>query len=125
VGIVGEVINQWNGNTMICHTLIFSFGENRTPAQRDEFLATVREICLESGLTSQVETRVHQPLPNDSYAQTFVSSAIVELFCDDLATVEKLSGYNKLVTFEHDQQEKPYSVVWINHEPITPAAAAI
>jgi len=108
---------------MICHTLIFSFGEGRTAAERDEFLATVREICLGSGLTSQVETRVHQPLPNDSYAQTFVSSAIVQLFCDDLETVEKLSGYDKLVTFEREQQQKPYSVVWINHEPITPAAA--
>lgn len=108
---------------MICHTLVFSFGEDRTTAERDAFLAEVRDICLGSGLTSQVETRPHLPLPNDSYAQTFVSSAIVQLFCADLATVEKLSGYGKLVKFEHDQQQKPYSVVWINHEPITATAA--
>ena len=106
---------------MICHTLVFSFGPDRTAAERDAFLDEVRAICLESGLTSQVETRPHLPLPNDSYAQTFVSSAIVQLFCQDLATVEKLSGYDKLVKFEHDQQQKPYRVVWINHEPVTPA----
>jgi hypothetical protein len=109
---------------MICHTLVFSFGEDRTAAERDAFLAEVREICLESGMTSQVESRPHLPLPNDSYAQTFVSSAIVQIFCEDLGTVEKLSGYDKLLKFEHDQQQKPYSVVWINHEPITPATAA-
>lgn len=108
---------------MICHTLVFSFGEDRTTAERDAFLAEVREICLESGMTSQVETRPHLPLPNDSYAQTFVSSAIVQMFCEDLGTVERLSGYDKLVKFEHDQQQKPYRVVWINHEPITPVAA--
>jgi hypothetical protein len=109
---------------MICHTLIFSFGEDRTAADRDEFLATVRKICLDSGMASQVETRAHLPLPNDAYAQTFVSSAIVQLFCDDLATVERLSGHDTLVKFEHDQQRKPYSVVWINHEPITPTTPA-
>ena len=107
---------------MICHTLIFSFGEDRTAAERDEFLTAVTDICLGSGMARQVETRVPLPLANDSYAQTFVSSAIVQLFSDDLDTIEKLSGYDKLVKFEHDQQRKPYSVVWINHEPITPAA---
>jgi hypothetical protein len=109
---------------MICHTLVFSFGEDRTTAECDAFLAQVREICLESGMTSQVEARLHLPLPNDSYAQTFVSSAIVQIFCEDLDTVQRLSGYDTLVKFEHDQQRKPYSVVWINHDPITPVAAA-
>ena len=70
--------------SMICHTLVFSFGEDRTTAECDAFLAEVREICLESGMTSQVEARRHLPLPNDSYAQTFVSSAIVQIFCEDL-----------------------------------------
>ena len=53
-----------------------------------------------------------------------MSSAIVQIFCEDLDTVQRLSGYDALVKFEHDQQQKPYSVVWINHEPITLAAAA-
>jgi hypothetical protein len=53
-------------------------------------------------MTSQVETRLHLPLPNDSCAQTLVSSAIVQLFCEDLDTVGKLSGYGKLVKFEQD-----------------------
>jgi hypothetical protein len=109
---------------MICHTLIFSFGEDRTSAERDEFLAIVRKICLDSGMANQVEPRAHLPLPNDAYAQTFVSSAIVQLFCDDLATVERLSGHDTLVKFEHDQQQKPYRVVWINHDLIIPATAA-
>ena len=35
-------------------------------------------------MTSQVEARPHLPLPYDAYAQTFVSSAIVQIFCEDL-----------------------------------------
>jgi hypothetical protein len=53
---------------MICHTLIFSFGEGRTAAERDEFLTGVTDICLGSGIARQVETRAHLPLANDSYA---------------------------------------------------------
>lgn len=51
---------------MIVHTLIFSFGEGRTQAEQDKFLATVADISLESGLCIRVETRRHLPLPNDA-----------------------------------------------------------
>ena len=54
---------------MIVHTLIFSFGEGRTQAEQDKFLATVTDISLKSGLCTRVETRKHLPLPNDAYAQ--------------------------------------------------------
>jgi hypothetical protein len=33
---------------MILHTLAFSFGDRRTPEERDEFLAQIKEICLGS-----------------------------------------------------------------------------
>jgi hypothetical protein len=66
----------------ICHTLVLSFGEDRTAAEREGFLAEVREICLGSDVTSQVETRPRLSLPNDSYAQMFVSSGTVQLFCE-------------------------------------------
>ena len=29
---------------MILHTLVFSFGDRRTPEERDEFLAQIKEI---------------------------------------------------------------------------------
>ena len=92
---------------MNCHTPVFSFSEDRTTAERDAFLSEVRNICLDSDLTSQVETRPHLPLPNDAYAQASRTSAIVQIFCQDLDTVEKMSGYDKLVKFQHDQQQKP------------------
>ena len=104
---------------MILHTLVFSFGDRRTPEERDEFLAQIKEICLGSGLTQHVATRVHKPAIEDRYAPVFVSSAITQLLCENMETLGQLSAYEPLVTFEQEQQKlKPYGVVWVNSDPL-------
>ena len=104
---------------MILHTLVFSFGDDRTPGERDEFLARIKEICLGSGLTQHVGTGVHKPAAEDQYAPVFVSSAIAQLLCDDMETLGQLSAYEPLTTFEQEQQKlKPYRVVWVNSDPL-------
>ena len=110
---------------MIVHTLIFSFGEGRTQAEQDKFLATVADISLKSGLCTRVEIRRHLPLPNDTYAPVFVASAVAQLFCPSLEAVEELSGADALVSFERsEQQRSPYGVVWANTDLFTPIADA-
>ena len=110
---------------MIVHTLIFSFGEGRTEAEQDKFLATVADISLKSGLCTRVEIRRHLPLPNDTYAPVFVASAVAQLFCPSLEAVQELSGADALVSFErNEQQRSPYGVVWANTDPFTPIADA-
>ena len=79
---------------MILHTLVFSFGDRRTPEERDEFLARIREICLGSGLTQHVATGVHKPATEDQYAPVFVSSAITQLLCENMETLGQLSAYS-------------------------------
>ena len=104
---------------MILHTLILSFGDRRTPEERDEFLAQIKEICLGSGLTRHVATGVHKPATEDQYAPVFVSSAIAQLLCENMETLGQLSAYEPLVTFEQEQQKlKPYGVVWVNSDPL-------
>ncbi len=104
---------------MILHTLVFSFGDRRSPDQRDEFLARIKEICLGSGLTQHVATAVHKPATADQYAPVFVSSAIAQLLCEDMETLGQLAAYEPLVTFEHEQQKiTPYGVVWVNSDPL-------
>jgi hypothetical protein len=76
---------------MILHTLVFSFGDDRTPGERDEFLARIKEICLGSGLTQHVATGVHKPAAEDQYAPVFVSSAIAQLLCADMETLGQLT----------------------------------
>src|ERR1700735_4137114 len=110
---------------MIVHTLIFSFGEGRTPAEQDEFRAPWADISWKAGLCFRVETRKHLPLPNDAYAPVFVASAVAQLFCPSLEAVDELSGDDALVSFERsEQQRSPYGVVWANTEPLTPVADA-
>jgi hypothetical protein len=104
---------------MILHTLVFSFGDRRTPEERDEFLAQIKEICLGSGLTQHVATGAHKPATEDQYAPVFVSSAITQLLCENMETLGQLSAYEPLVTFEQEQQKlKPYAVVWVNSDPL-------
>jgi hypothetical protein len=104
---------------VILHTLVFSFGDDRTPGERDEFLARIKEICLGSGLTQHVATAVHKPAAEDQYAPVFVSSAITQLLCADMETLGRLSAYEPLTTFEQEQQKlKPYGVVWVNSDPL-------
>jgi hypothetical protein len=110
---------------MIAHTLIFSFGDGRTQAEQDKFLARVADISLKSGLCTRAETRKHLPLANDAYAPVFVASAVAQLFCPNLEAVDELSGAEALVPFERrEQQRSPYGVVWANTEPLTPVADA-
>jgi hypothetical protein len=104
---------------MILHTLVFSFGDRRTPEERDEFLAQIKEICLGSGLTQHVATGAHKPATEDQHAPVFVSSAITQLLCENMETLGQLSAYKPLVTFEQEQQKlKPYRVVWVNSDPL-------
>ena len=104
---------------MILHTLVFSFADRRTPQERDEFLAQIEEICLGSGLTQHVATAVHKPFAEDQYAPVFVSSAIAQLLCADMETLGQLAAYEPLLNFERKQQKlKPYSVVWVNSDPL-------
>ena len=110
---------------MIVHTLVFSFGAGRDEAEQNEFMATMADISLKSGLCTRVETRRHLPLPNDSHAPVFVASAVAQLFCPSLAAVEELSGSEALVSFIRGEQQRiPYRVVWANTEPLTPVADA-
>jgi len=104
---------------MILHTLVFSFGDRRTPEERDEFLAQINEICLGSRLTQHVATGAHKTATEDQYAPVFVSSAITQLLCENMETLGQLSAYEPLVTFEQEQQKlKPYGVVWVNSDPL-------
>jgi hypothetical protein len=112
-------LSKESGALLILHTLVFSFGDRRTPEERDEFLAQIKEICLGSGLTQHVATGVHKPATEDQYAPVFVSSAIAQLLCENMETLGQLSAYEPLVTFEQGQQKlKPYGVVWVNSDPL-------
>jgi hypothetical protein len=108
---------------MIIHTLVFSFGDGRNEAEQDEFLSTMTEISLKSGLCTRVETRKHLPLPTDAHAPVFVASAVAQLFCPSLEEIGELSVSDALVSFiRGEQQRSPYKVVWANTEPFTPVA---
>lgn len=105
---------------MIIHTLVFSFADAMPDDERDQFFAEMKEVVIGSGLADKIDYTPHLRLPDDDYAPVFVASAIAELRCKDLPTLEKLSAYPPLNEFRENWQAKyPYKVVWVNHERLT------
>ncbi|MFE0171393.1 hypothetical protein ACFWZ2_03685 [Streptomyces sp. NPDC059002] len=105
---------------MIIHTLVFSFSDEMPDAERDQFFVEMTEVILGSGLAEKIDHKPHFRLPDDDYAPVFVSSAIAEISCKDLPTLQKLTGYPELGKFRDKWQAKyPYKVIWVNHEKLT------
>jgi hypothetical protein len=104
---------------MIQHTIVFSFTD-RSEGELDAFITEISEICVSSGLATEFLSTRHAPAPTDEYARIFVSSAMVRMTCDSLATLEQLATSKPLLDFQHREQDrKPYKVVWINHVPLS------
>ncbi|MCC3771555.1 hypothetical protein [Streptomyces sp. UNOC14_S4] len=105
---------------MIIHTLVFSFSDSMPEAERKQFFSEMSQVILGSGLAEKIDHKPHLRLPDDAYAPVFVSSAIAEISCADLPTLQKLTGYPKLGEFRDKWQAKyPYKVIWTNHEKLT------
>ncbi|QEU89979.1 hypothetical protein [Streptomyces kanamyceticus] len=108
-----------DADATVVHTLVFSFPGTMPKAQQDAFYAELRDVVMGSGLALSVDHKPHLPLPDDANAPVFVSSGIAELRCKDLATLERLTGYQPLNDFRTRWQAKyPYQVVWTNHQAL-------
>lgn len=104
----------------VVHTLVFSFPDAMPDDQRTQFFTEMSDVVMGSGLAQTIDHRPHLRLPDDDYAPVFVASAITEIRCQDLATLETLSGYPALGDFRSRWQAKyPYQVVWTNHQPLS------
>ncbi|MFE0171394.1 hypothetical protein ACFWZ2_03690 [Streptomyces sp. NPDC059002] len=107
-------------DTSVVHTLIFSFPGTMPADQQATFYDELRDVVMGSGLALSVDHKPHLPLPDDAQAPVFVSSGIAELRCKDLATLERLTGYQPLNDFRTRWQAKyPYKVVWTNHAALS------
>ncbi|MGP3970987.1 hypothetical protein [Streptomyces sp. 6N223] len=108
---------------MVTHTLVFSFPETMSGPDRERFFSELADTIRGTGLAESFDHRPHLPLPSDTHAPVFVSSAMAEVRCADLAALKKLSVHPLLGEFVlrwHDRF--PYQVVWINSDATSPLA---
>jgi hypothetical protein len=103
---------------MTIHTLIFSFPDNMTQQDQDEFFSEIAPVMLASG-AEKFEHRPHQGLPADEHAPVFIASAIAQIQYPDLDTIAAAFRDPALGEFMGKWQGRfPYKVVWANHEPV-------
>ncbi|GAB3744480.1 hypothetical protein GCM10027598_79140 [Amycolatopsis oliviviridis] len=102
---------------MLTHTLVFSFPDSMSGSDRERFFGELANIIGSSGIADSFVYRKHVPLAEESHAPVFVSSAIAEVRCADLGTLEKLSVHPPLGEFTQRWMTAfPYQVVWVNSE---------
>ena len=105
---------------MLTHTLVFSFPDAMSGSDRERFSGELADIITGSGIADSFAYREHIPLGDESHAPVFVSSAIAEVRCADLAALEKLAAHPPLAQhIEHWMSVFPYRVVWVNIEDET------
>lgn len=102
---------------MVKHTLVFSFPEAMSGSDRDQFFSEAATAILGSGLVESFNHKPHLPLPGDARSPFFISSAMAEIRCVDLSTLQKLFEYSPLHEFvQRWQAIFPYKMVWVNTE---------
>jgi len=102
---------------MVTHTLVFSFPDQMSDADRDQFFSEGSALILDSGLVESYEHKRSIPVASDVNASAFVASAIARARCADLDTMRKFFAYPPLIQFVRRWQDKfPYDVVWVNTE---------
>jgi hypothetical protein len=109
---------------MITHTLVFSFPVDMPAEDRDQFFSEIRQLMVDRGGAAKFEHHAHLPAAEDEHAPVFVASAIAQVQFSDLDQLAAASALPELETFIGRWQSRyPYKVVWVNHAPVTAAAA--
>lgn len=105
---------------MVMHTLIFSFPEQMSQADRDQFFREGSALVLGSRLAESYEHKRHIPVTSDAAASTspvFAASGVARIRCASLEAMRELFAYPPLGEFVRRWQSRfPYQVVSANTE---------
>jgi hypothetical protein len=103
---------------MVTHTILFSFPDEMSEADRDEFFREGIEMALESGLVLSYEHRPSIPLPTH-VEPAFVPSAIAQMRYADLESLRKYLQHPPVAEFVRRWRERfPYRAVSVNTEDL-------
>jgi hypothetical protein len=105
---------------MVTHTLIFSFPDDMTEADREQFFSEGSDLVLGSGLAESYQYKRHIPLASNagtSASPVFTASVVTQIRCASLDVMRRLFAYQPLGDFTRRWHEKfPYNVVSVNTE---------
>jgi hypothetical protein len=105
---------------MVTHTLLFSFPEEMTEADRERFFREGSALILGSGLARSYEYKRHIPLASDAAREApaeFTASAVALIKCASHEAMRELFAYPSLGEFVRSWQARfPYRVVTANTE---------
>jgi hypothetical protein len=109
---------RWFAESMIIHTLVFSFPHAMTQADRDQFFSEIAAVMVDEAHASKFEHRPHLPLPADAHAPVFAATDLAQIAFADLNAVGAAFALPALHEFMGRWQGRfPYKVVWANTEP--------
>jgi hypothetical protein len=101
---------------MVTHTILFSFPDEMSAADRDEFFREGTEMALETGLVVSYEYRPSIPLPT-RVEPAFVPSAMSQIRYADLESLQKYLKHPAVGEFVLRWRERfSYRAVSVNTE---------
>jgi hypothetical protein len=105
---------------MVTHTLLLSFPDGMTKADRDQFFREGSDLVLGSGLAESYEHASHVMIESgagSAASPVFATSEMVRIRCSSLDAMRKLFAYPPLGEFARRWQEKfPYKAAVANTE---------
>jgi hypothetical protein len=105
---------------MVTHTLLFSFPEEMTEADREQFFREGADVVLGSGLAQSYRYERHVPLASGASAAVppaFATSWIARITCADFDAMRHLFASPRLGEFTRRWHGKfPYDVASANSE---------
>jgi hypothetical protein len=105
---------------MVTHTLVFSFPDEMSEADRDQFFREGSALVLGSGLAESYEHKRHIPLVSGAAtpaSPVFAASRVARIRCASLDAMQELFAYPPLAEFVRRWQRRfPYKVVVANTE---------
>jgi hypothetical protein len=104
--------------TMITHTLIYSFPAAMGEQDREQFFDEIEALMRGDGHAIKFEHQPHLSLAADEYAPVFAATDVAEIVFADLDAVAAASALPALQEFVGRWQARfPYKLVWANYEP--------
>jgi hypothetical protein len=103
---------------MVTHTIVFSFPDDMSEADRDQFFSEGSAVVLASGFAEAYLHGRNIPIVDEAAAALppiFAASAIAYVRCADIDSAKKLFAHAPLGEFVKQWQAKfPYKAVSVN-----------
>jgi hypothetical protein len=105
---------------MVIHTMLVSFTNPVSDSELGQALSHIEAATRATGVVESFAASRHLAVPGEEAIPAFIGSAILQIGLADLGALKTLFTTATVdEAFDSLREDHPYSVAWVNHEPLT------